>query len=69
MCVDALDREESCGGHFRSEHQTEEGEAERDDAHFAHVSAWGWTGDPARPELTTEPLEFDAVHLAVRSYK
>jgi succinate dehydrogenase / fumarate reductase, flavoprotein subunit len=69
MCVDALDREESCGGHFRAEHQTDEGEAERDDENFAHVSAWGWTGDPRNPELTKEPLEFENVHLAVRSYK
>ncbi|MCU1355622.1 MAG: sdhA [Acidimicrobiales bacterium] len=69
MCLDALTREESCGGHFRAEHQTEEGEAERDDAHFAHVAAWEWTGDPANPTRHTEPLEFENVHLQVRSYK
>jgi len=69
MCLDALNREESCGGHFRGEHQTEEGEAMRDDENFAHVSAWEWTGDPARAELHKEALEFDNVHLAVRSYK
>ncbi|MDQ6696791.1 MAG: fumarate reductase/succinate dehydrogenase flavoprotein subunit [Actinomycetota bacterium] len=69
MCLDALNREESCGGHFRAEHQTEEGEAMRDDEHFAHVSAWEWKGDPARAELHKEALEFDNVHLAVRSYK
>jgi len=69
MCLDALTREESCGGHFRAEHQTEEGEAERDDEHFAHVAAWEWTGDPSAPIRHTEPLEFDNVHLAVRSYK
>ena len=69
LCLDALNREESCGGHFRGEHQTSEGEAERDDAHFAHVSAWEWTGDPANATLHKEPLEFENVHLAVRSYK
>ena len=69
MCLDALTREESCGGHFRAEHQTEEGEAERDDEHFADVGAWEWTGDPANARLHVEPLAFDNVHLAVRSYK
>ena len=69
MCLDALTREESCGGHFRAEHQTDEGEAERDDENFAHVAAWEWTGDPAQPARPVEPLEFDNVHLAVRSYK
>ncbi len=69
MCLDALTREESCGGHFRGEHQTEEGEAERDDANFAHVAAWEWTGDPAHPTRHVEDLEFENVHLAVRSYK
>ncbi len=69
MCLDALTREESCGGHFRAEHQTEEGEAQRDDDAFAHVSAWEWTGDAAGARLHKEPLVFDNVHLAVRSYK
>ena len=69
MCLDALTREESCGGHFRAEHQTSEGEAERDDEHFAHVAAWEWTGDARNPIRHTEPLTFDNVHLAVRSYK
>ena len=69
MCLDALTREESCGGHFRAEHQTDEGEAERDDEHFAHVAAWEWTGDATAPIRNTEPLTFDNVHLAVRSYK
>ena len=69
MCLDALTREESCGGHFRAEHQTDEGEAERDDEHFAHVAAWEWTGDASRPTRHIEPLTFDNVHLAVRSYK
>jgi len=69
MCLDALTREESCGGHFRAEHQTDEGEAERDDENFAHVAAWEWTGDAANPTRHTESLTFDNVHLAVRSYK
>ena len=67
MARDALLREESCGGHFREEHQTEEGEARRDDERFAHVAAWEWNGDePVRHE---ETLEFEEVELAVRSYK
>ena len=69
MCRDALERRESCGGHFRSEYQTEDGEALRDDENFAHVAAWEWTGDAAAPERHVEPLQFDNVHLAVRSYK
>ncbi|MEX0864650.1 MAG: fumarate reductase/succinate dehydrogenase flavoprotein subunit [Acidimicrobiia bacterium] len=69
MCVDALAREESCGGHFREEHQTEEGEALRDDINFSHVAAWEWTGDPTRPALSKEELEFEYVALTARSYK
>lgn len=69
MCKDALDREESCGGHFRSEHQTEEGEALRDDDNFAHVSAWEWSGDPTAPILHKENLEYEVVKLQTRSYK
>ena len=69
MCLDALTREESCGGHFRDEHQTAEGEATRDDVRFAHVAAWEWTGEPGGPELTTESLEFENVKLTTRSYK
>ncbi len=69
LCRDALHREESCGGHFRVEHQTEDGEALRDDEHFAYVAAWEYTGDTAHPVLHKEPLEFDNVHLAQRSYK
>ncbi|MDH3189264.1 MAG: FAD-binding protein, partial [Acidimicrobiia bacterium] len=69
MCLDALNREESCGGHFREEHQSPEGEAMRDDENFANVSAWAWTGNPAEPELHTEPLEFENVKLSTRSYK
>ncbi|HVR78249.1 MAG TPA: fumarate reductase/succinate dehydrogenase flavoprotein subunit, partial [Acidimicrobiia bacterium] len=69
MCLDALEREESCGGHFREEHQTEDGEALRDDENYAHVAAWLWSGDPDKPELVKEPLEFDNVALTARSYK
>ena len=69
MCRDALDRNESCGGHFRAEYQTEDGEARRDDERYAYVAAWEWTGEPDRPSLHKEPLVFDEVHLAVRSYK
>ena len=69
MCQDALDRAESCGGHFREESQTEEGEALRDDVNFAYSSAWEWTGDPTNAELTKEPLEFEYVKLSQRSYK
>jgi len=69
MCHDALDREESCGGHFRSEHQTDDGEALRDDDNFAHVSAWEWTGDPTSPNLHREDLAYEEVKLQTRSYK
>jgi succinate dehydrogenase / fumarate reductase flavoprotein subunit len=69
MCLDALAREESCGGHFREEHQTEEGEAMRDDENFAHVSAWEWSDDSSQPDLVKEPLEFENVKLTTRSYK
>jgi len=69
MCLDALDREESAGGHFRLEHQTEEGEARRDDVNFSHVSAWEWKGFGQPAEKHTEPLEFQYVKLAQRSYK
>jgi succinate dehydrogenase / fumarate reductase flavoprotein subunit len=69
MCIDALHRQESCGGHYREEYQTEEGEAMRRDDEFAHVAVWEWTGDPAQPELSIEPLEFENVALTTRSYK
>ena len=69
MCRDALARSESCGGHFREESQTEDGEALRDDANFAYVSAWEHRGENAEPALHKEPLEFTKVHLAQRSYK
>jgi succinate dehydrogenase / fumarate reductase flavoprotein subunit len=69
MCIDALHRAESCGGHFRAESQTEEGEALRDDEHFAYVAAWEWTPEGQPPVLHREELEFEYVHLAQRSYK
>jgi succinate dehydrogenase flavoprotein subunit len=69
MCLDALHREESCGGHFRVEHQTEDGEALRDDEHFAYVAAWEFTGVGEKPTLHKEPLEFEAIELAQRSYR
>jgi succinate dehydrogenase / fumarate reductase, flavoprotein subunit len=80
MCYDARDREESCGGHFRTEHQfteadpevqagkTQSGEAKRHDDKFCHVSAWEYKGEGAEPVLHKEPLEFEAVHLSIRSY-
>jgi succinate dehydrogenase / fumarate reductase flavoprotein subunit len=69
MCLDALHREESCGGHFRTEHQTEDGEAKRDDDRFAYVAAWEYAGEGKPPVLHKEPLEFEEVKLATRSYK
>jgi succinate dehydrogenase / fumarate reductase flavoprotein subunit len=69
MCLDALERRESCGGHFREEYQTPEGEALRDDAHFTHVAAWEYTGPDARPIRHQEPMRFEYVHLTQRSYK
>jgi succinate dehydrogenase / fumarate reductase flavoprotein subunit len=69
MCYDALNRRESCGGHFREEFQTPDGEAKRNDEEFAYVSAWEYVGDNSPPQLHKETLEFDAVHLATRSYK
>jgi succinate dehydrogenase / fumarate reductase flavoprotein subunit len=69
LCIDALHRNESCGAHFRVEHQTEDGEALRDDENFAYVAAWQYGGDGNQPILRKETLEFENVHLAVRSYK
>ncbi|KYF48868.1 succinate dehydrogenase [Sorangium cellulosum] len=69
MCRDALYREESCGGHFREEHQTPEGEAKRDDENFTYVAAWGWRGEGQAQELYKEPLQFNEVHPTQRSYK
>jgi succinate dehydrogenase / fumarate reductase flavoprotein subunit len=69
MCRDALEREESCGGHFRTEYQTPDGEAKRDDARFAHVAAWEYTGDDTPPVRHVEPLHYENIELATRSYK
>ncbi|MGE4650304.1 MAG: fumarate reductase/succinate dehydrogenase flavoprotein subunit [Myxococcota bacterium] len=69
MCHDALQRDESCGCHFREEHQTEEGEALRDDVNFSHVSVWEHTGENAQPKMHEEPLSFDALPLVQRNYK
>ena len=69
MCRDALAREESCGAHFRTEYQTTDGEAQRNDEKFSHVAAWEWTGDPMNPQRNVEELEFEGVHVAARSYK
>jgi succinate dehydrogenase / fumarate reductase flavoprotein subunit len=69
MCLDALERRESCGGHFREEWQTEEGEALRDDENFTHVAAWEYKGAGQAPVRHTESLAFENVHLATRSYK
>jgi succinate dehydrogenase / fumarate reductase flavoprotein subunit len=69
MCLDALHREESCGGHFRTEHQTADGEALRDDGQFAYVAAWEYAGEGAPPVLHKEPLAYENVQLAQRSYK
>jgi len=69
MCHDALQREESCGAHFREEYQTPDGEAVRNDQDFCYVSAWEWKGEGAESELHKEPLVFETVQLTVRSYK
>jgi succinate dehydrogenase / fumarate reductase flavoprotein subunit len=69
MCLDALERNESCGGHFREEYQTPEGEALRDDANYSYAAAWEYQGPGTRPALHKEPLEFEYVHPAQRSYK
>ncbi len=69
ICTDALNRTESCGGHFREESQTPDGEALRDDEHFSHVSAWEYTGVGNDPALHKEPLAFEYVHPSQRSYK
>jgi succinate dehydrogenase / fumarate reductase flavoprotein subunit len=69
MCIDALHREESCGGHFRIEYQTPDGEALRDDEDFAYAAAWEYRGASHTPVLHKEPLSFEYVKLAQRSYK
>jgi succinate dehydrogenase / fumarate reductase flavoprotein subunit len=69
LAYDALERDESCGAHFRIEHQYPDGEAKRDDEHFCYVSGWQFTGVGRRPVLHREPLHWDSVHPSVRSYK
>ncbi|HYS80764.1 MAG TPA: fumarate reductase/succinate dehydrogenase flavoprotein subunit [Anaeromyxobacteraceae bacterium] len=69
LCWDALQRNESCGGHFRTEYQTPDGEALRNDAEYAYAAAWGFKGDGAQPELNKEPLVYENIQLATRSYK
>jgi succinate dehydrogenase / fumarate reductase flavoprotein subunit len=69
MCLDALHRDESCGGHFREEHQTADGEAKRNDRDFAHVAAWEFTGAGSEPRMHPEKLDFVSVPLQTRSYK
>ncbi|HYJ32959.1 MAG TPA: fumarate reductase/succinate dehydrogenase flavoprotein subunit [Candidatus Binatia bacterium] len=69
ICLDALERDESCGGHFREEHQTPDGEALRDDERFCHAAVWEYQGEGKKPLRNVEPLEYETVHLAQRSYK
>jgi succinate dehydrogenase / fumarate reductase flavoprotein subunit len=69
MAIDALDRTESCGGHFREESQTPEGEAKRNDADFAYVAAWEYSGNVAEPILHKEELVFENIKLVERNYK
>ena len=69
MCHDARERNESCGGHFREDHQTAEGEAKRDDENFAYVGVWEYQGATSKPALHKEPLAYENVKLTTRSYK
>lgn len=69
MCRDALERDESCGCHFREEHQTAEGECARNDGQFAHAAAWEYQGENQEEKRQTEPMAYEEVHLATRSYK
>jgi succinate dehydrogenase / fumarate reductase flavoprotein subunit len=69
MIIDALHRNESCGGHFREEYQTPDGEALRDDENYCYVAAWEYAGDNNQPILNKEPLAFEYVKLTQRSYK
>jgi succinate dehydrogenase / fumarate reductase flavoprotein subunit len=69
LCLDALERRESCGGHFRTEFQTPDGEAQRDDEHFAYAAAWEYQGPDKPPTLHKEPLVYEEVHMSTRSYK
>ncbi|MBL7826755.1 MAG: fumarate reductase/succinate dehydrogenase flavoprotein subunit [Saprospiraceae bacterium] len=69
MCLDALHRNESCGGHFREEYQTDKGEAQRDDKNFMYVAAWEWKGEGEKAELHKEPLNYEEIEVAARSYE
>jgi succinate dehydrogenase / fumarate reductase flavoprotein subunit len=69
MARDALNRKESCGGHFREEMQTEEGETKRDDENFMYVGAWEYKGEGVEPELHKEPLKYENIKIATRNYK
>jgi succinate dehydrogenase / fumarate reductase flavoprotein subunit len=69
LCHDALERKESCGGHFREEYQTADGEAQRDDDQFCHVAAWQYMGTKEKPVRHVEPLNFETIQLQQRSYK
>ena len=69
MARDALNRTESCGGHFREESQTPEGEAKRDDANFMYVAAWEYKGEDKEPELHKEPLKYEFIEVKTRNYK
>jgi len=69
LCRDALHREESCGGHFREEHQYPDGEAKRDDQNFAYAAAWEYAGEGKTPLLNKEPLVYEEVKMSTRSYK
>jgi succinate dehydrogenase / fumarate reductase flavoprotein subunit len=69
MCIDALNRRESCGGHFRAESQTEEGEALRRDEQYSYVAAWEWAGPDDPPVLHKEDLVYEFVEMKARSYK
>ena len=69
LCTDALHRNESCGGHFRVEHQTDDGEAKRDDQNYSYVAAWEYQGPAQPPKLNKEPLVYEEVHMSTRSYK
>ena len=69
LCRDALTREESCGGHFREEHQHPDGECKRDDEKYSHVAAWEFQGEGKVPLRNTEPLNYEFVKMSVRNYK
>ena len=69
VCIDALDRDESCGAHFREEHQTPDGEAQRNDEKYSYVAAWEFQGPDRAPALHKEPLTWETVHPSTRSYQ